>query len=64
MSLSLGKKQKYKMTLLGGEALGPVKPCFPTVGESQGGEMPVREWEREHPHRSRGRSERGIRERG
>jgi len=39
-----------------GEALGPVKACFPSVGECQVIEVGVGGREGKHPHRSQGRS--------
>jgi len=40
---------------MGGEALVPVKARCPSVGEWQGREAGVGQWEGERPHRSRGR---------
>ena len=49
-----------KLASVGGEALGPVKAQFPSVGEWQGGEVGVVIWEGEHPHKSReGKWDRG-----
>ena len=45
------------MSSVGGEALGPVKARYPSVGQCQGGEVGVGEWVGEHPHRSRGRED-------
>ena len=39
---------------VGGEAPGPVKAQYPSVGESRAGRW---EWVGEHPHRSRGRED-------
>jgi hypothetical protein len=41
------------LTSIGGEALGPVKALFPSVGGCKGGEVGVGRQEREDPHRSR-----------
>jgi hypothetical protein len=38
---------------MGGEALGPVKAQWPSVGECQGWEAGIGGWVGEHPHRSR-----------
>ena len=43
---------------LGEEAFGPLKACFPSVGECQGAEAEKCDWEREHLHVGNG-SERG-----
>jgi hypothetical protein len=40
---------------MGGEALGPMKAEWPSVGEFEGGKVRVAGWVGEHPHRSRGR---------
>jgi hypothetical protein len=45
------------MTLMGEEALGPVKALFPSVGECQRGDVGVGGWVGEHLHRSRGRGD-------
>lgn len=37
-----------------GEALGPMKACFPSVRECQGVEVGVGRWQWEDLHRSRG----------
>jgi hypothetical protein len=39
---------------VGGEALGPVKARYPSVGESQDKEVGVGACGEEHPYRSRG----------
>jgi hypothetical protein len=39
------------------EVLGPVKALSLSVGECQGGEVGVGEWEGERPHRSRERGD-------
>ena len=38
-----------------GEAFGPVKARFPSVGECQGAEVKKGVWEREHLHGGNGR---------
>ena len=40
-----------------GEALGPVKARFSSVGEYKCGKVGVGGWEGEHPHRSRWRGD-------
>ena len=35
---------------MGGEAFGPVKAHFPSVGECQGAEVGEGGWEKEHLH--------------
>jgi hypothetical protein len=43
---------------MGGEALGPVKACCPSVGECPDREGVVGRWVREHPHNIREREDR------
>ena len=43
------------MASMRGEAFGPVKAQFPSVGECQGSKGEVGGWVGEHPHRNRGR---------
>ena len=43
---------EHCLSLLGREALGPVKAQCPNGGEYQGGEVGVCRWEGAHPHRS------------
>jgi hypothetical protein len=38
---------------MGGKALGPVKACYPSVGECQNVESGVDAWVGKHCHRSR-----------
>ena len=39
---------------MGGEAFGPVKAHFPSVGKCQGAELGKGGWEREHLHGGNG----------
>jgi hypothetical protein len=45
---------------MGGEALGPVKALYPSVGEFQGKEVGVGGWVEEHPQRGKGERESGM----
>jgi len=51
------------LSTVGGEAFGPVKACFPSVGGCQHVEVEVVGWEGEHPNRKRWRGM-GEREKG
>jgi len=48
-------RERHCLASIEGEALGPVKTPFPSVGECQGVEVGVYGWESEHPLRSMGR---------